>query len=208
MARQVDKEKKKEEIILAALKVFAEKGFYKTTIADISKEAGIGKGTVYEYFRTKEEILGKGFKLLAQGLNNFMDELENKNISPLGKIQYLIENTFTEFTKFGDGLLKVIMDFWAEGVKSNHPDILGFIDLKNFYQRYREMIAKIIQEGIEKGEFRSCNAVMEASILIASMDGLTLQWIMDPELFTIEDLTNSIIYHFTTHLKKYKETEK
>lgn len=208
MARQVDKEKKKEEIILAALKVFAEKGFYKTTIADISKEAGIGKGTVYEYFRTKEEILGKGFEFLAQGLNSFMDELENKEISPLGKIQCLIENTFTEFTKFGDGLLKVIMDFWAEGVKSNHPDILGFIDLKNFYQRYREMIAKIIQEGIEEGEFRSCNAVMEASILIASMDGLTLQWIMDPELCTIEDLTNSIISHFTTYLRKYKETEK
>ncbi|MBO8131719.1 MAG: TetR family transcriptional regulator, partial [Candidatus Marinimicrobia bacterium] len=41
MAKQVNKEKKKEKIILAALKVFAEKGFYKTTIADISKEAGI-----------------------------------------------------------------------------------------------------------------------------------------------------------------------
>jgi len=202
MPRKVDKIKKKEEILLAALRVFARKGFYKTKMADIAEESGVGKGTIYEYFRSKEELLGKGFEFLLKGMNKFIDELSNKNILPSEKIRMLIETTMDEFTRFGEGLIKVIMDFWAEGVKSNHPDILGSIDLKSFYQNFRLLIAEIIQEGIEKGEFRNCDSMMEASILIASMDGLTLQWIMSPELFTIKDLTNSVIDHFTACLKK------
>ncbi|MDP6593244.1 MAG: helix-turn-helix domain-containing protein, partial [Candidatus Marinimicrobia bacterium] len=47
---------KRTQIIQAAIKVFARKGLERGKIADVAKEAGIGKGTVYEYFRSKEEI--------------------------------------------------------------------------------------------------------------------------------------------------------
>ena len=53
----VDKQQRKKELALAALDVFAEKGFESASISQISEAAGIGKGTVYEYFESKEELI-------------------------------------------------------------------------------------------------------------------------------------------------------
>ena len=52
----VDKEKKKREIIDAAIRVFSRQGYRRTKINDIAGEAGVGKGTVYEYFKSKEDL--------------------------------------------------------------------------------------------------------------------------------------------------------
>ena len=52
----VDKEAKKTQIIIAATQVFSKLGVAKTKMIDIAQAAGIGKGTIYEYFRSKEEI--------------------------------------------------------------------------------------------------------------------------------------------------------
>ena len=57
----MDKEEKKVLIISAALKVFSKSGYSKTSIQDISDFAGIGKGTVYQYFRSKEELFKSCF---------------------------------------------------------------------------------------------------------------------------------------------------
>ena len=53
----IDKEQRKYEIALVALEVFAEKGFEASSISEVAKLAGIGKGTIYEYFVSKEELI-------------------------------------------------------------------------------------------------------------------------------------------------------
>ena len=62
----VDKELKKQDILVAALKVFARQGIAKTKMIDIAIEAGIGKGTIYEYFRSKEEVIRESFQAFLQ----------------------------------------------------------------------------------------------------------------------------------------------
>ncbi len=61
-ARIVDKILKKQDILSAALKVFGRQGFANTKMIDIALEAGIGKGTIYEYFRSKDEIKTASFE--------------------------------------------------------------------------------------------------------------------------------------------------
>ena len=56
-AKIVDKNAKKKMIMDTAIKIFSQKGYFQTTISEIAKEAGIGKGTIYEYFKSKEEII-------------------------------------------------------------------------------------------------------------------------------------------------------
>ena len=53
----VDKEKRKKEIIDATLKLFSQKGYEATSMSQIAELAGIGKGTIYEYFESKEELI-------------------------------------------------------------------------------------------------------------------------------------------------------
>ena len=57
----VDKEQRKQEIALVALDLFAEKGIEAASISEVAKAAGIGKGTVYEYFASKEELIVSAF---------------------------------------------------------------------------------------------------------------------------------------------------
>ena len=64
MPKIVDKAAKKNEILLAAMRLFAEKGVVNSKMADIAIAAGIGKGTIYEYFRSKEEIFGEAFSTI------------------------------------------------------------------------------------------------------------------------------------------------
>ncbi len=53
---RVDKEEKRKEILKAALVVFSQKGFHKTSMNDIAQKAEIGKGTLYDYFKSKDEL--------------------------------------------------------------------------------------------------------------------------------------------------------
>ncbi len=66
----VDKEKRKEEIALATLEVFAEKGFEATSMSQIAKIVGIGKGTIYEYFESKEEVILSAIKAWVETIQS------------------------------------------------------------------------------------------------------------------------------------------
>ncbi len=61
MPKIVDKEAKRKKILEASMRVFAKKGVENTKMKDIAKSAGIGKGTIYEYFNSRDEILQKSF---------------------------------------------------------------------------------------------------------------------------------------------------
>jgi len=77
---------KKQLIIEAAIKVFARDGLEKGKIADIAKEAGIGKGTVYEYFRSKNDI----FKVIEESVfSDFSIVFEELNSSTLSPTSFL-----------------------------------------------------------------------------------------------------------------------
>ncbi|WP_413375972.1 TetR/AcrR family transcriptional regulator [Alkalihalobacillus sp. 1P02AB] len=95
-AADLDKKKleRKEQIMRAAIKVFAENGVKLTKISMIAKEAGISHGLVYHYFNSKEEVLYQSLEwtMNADETRTYLQQLDEKPISPLEKI--------TEFTKF------------------------------------------------------------------------------------------------------------
>ena len=66
--KYVDKEEKKRDLLKAAMRVFAQRGVVNTKMADIALAAGIGKGTIYEYFRSKEDIFAEAYHLVFQGI--------------------------------------------------------------------------------------------------------------------------------------------
>ena len=79
MPRSIDKQAKKQDIIKAAMKVFAQKGFANTKMADVAEMANIGKGTIYEYFKSKEEIFEFVF-------SHFMESMETSVARAIFKI--------------------------------------------------------------------------------------------------------------------------
>jgi len=186
--RIVDKEAKKQRIVQAAITVFADKGFNNTKMIEIAEAAGIGKGTIYEYFRSKDDIFLEAFRYFK----NEVDAEIGKRIflltDPKRKLVVFIQTAFDVYFRFSD-FVEIMFDFWAEGIRTRHEKI----DLKQVYEEYRTYLAAILDEGIQAGVFRKMNSASVASIIVGTMDGLTLQWILSKDEFPIAQASRELI---------------
>jgi len=186
--RIVDKEEKKNQIIKAAMPVFAKNGIAKSKMIDIAKNAGIGKGTIYEYFRSKEEIFGAAFEAMFAEMGVILTKGLKSITDPRRKLELIVEITLDYHKEDVGKFAGIMMDFWAEGIRTKNEHIVDTINLKLIYEQYRAMISEIVREGIEKGVFKNVDPMAFAAITIAALDGLFLQIIMDPEVIDIDNV--------------------
>jgi|TARA_B100000315_G_scaffold146999_1_gene136010 TetR/AcrR family fatty acid metabolism transcriptional regulator len=174
---------KRELIIEAAIKVFARDGLEKGKIADIAKEAGIGKGTVYEYFSSKEDIFQAIEQYVFTDFNLIFDQLSSSSLSPPQKLTALMENALDMFMEMGDVML-ILMELWAQAgrghVHGSDPSL--FVE---YYDDFRQRVESILEDGIKTGELRKMNKEGVATLLLAFMDGLVWQFVIlnEPEKF-------------------------
>lgn len=93
---------KKEEILKAATPVFADKGYHATSMEDIAYAAGVAKGTLYLYYKSKAELFTElNFKLLEE-TDRWLDEASRIGGSLWDKIEYLVNSSLTYFTENKD----------------------------------------------------------------------------------------------------------
>ncbi len=199
MPRVVDRSEKKEKILEAAIRLFAKQGLANTRMVAIAETAGIGKGTIYEYFRSKEELFLAAFNAyifkteshIAHRLRRIVDPVEKLRAYFTGWID-ILESDFIEFAD-------IMLDFWSEGLRRNEEDT--HFDLIGMYKKYRTQIIDILEEGIEQKKFKVVNTTITASIIIGTIDGLLIQWIMDRDLYRVrealEQLSDILIHGLT-----------
>jgi len=202
MPRVVDRDEKRRMIMQGAMQAFARKGVMKTKASDIATAAGVGKGTIYEYFRSKEEIFTAVFQFFFENLNITIDAALARTEDPLQKLRIIIGQSIDGFLQDDGKFAELIMEFWAEGVREKDPMMFGTIDLKKMYADYRGLIAGVIDEGIRKGAFKPMDPNMTASLVMAVLDGIGLQWIMDHDLFEINRLSDQIIETLLEGIRK------
>ena len=193
MPKIIDKEVKKLEILHAAMKVFANKGILNTKMIDISSEAGVGKGTIYEYFRSKDEIFFTAFTYVFKETEQQLSDALSTTSDPVRKLELVLEITFDSFMGHSGEFAAIMMDFWAEGVRNKDSNILNAIDLKGIYAEYRKLISSILQEGIDNRIFRQMDIDLIASAFLAILDGLALQWIMDRKAVNLKQVTAVVL---------------
>lgn len=164
---------KKTQILNAAIEVFAKQGLEKGKIADIAKVAGIGKGTVYEYFKSKDELFNAIENMFIGDSIAQIQRLANSNKSPTEKIEEIINYSVNMHNLMGDAAL-IIAEFWAQhsrGQLHGHKESL-FTDM---YSDFFDTVVKILDEGIKIKEFRAMNKAGVASLLLAFIDGAIWQ---------------------------------
>jgi len=201
--RIVNKEAKKMEIIQAAVKAFSTKGMVKAKMADIAQVAGIGKGTIYEYFRSKEEVFAAGFQIFFQEMKQQIESAIKTTCDPVEQLRLLINVSFKSFLHHGSDIAMIMMDYWAEGIRNKDEKILDAINLRKIYSEFRTMIRTIVDNGMRQGVFRTVDSHHVASVLIGAMDGLMLQWIMDHQDIDLDKATESVMDLFINCLCKH-----
>ena len=155
MAIIVDKVQKKRDIALSCTGLFIEKGINSVTMAEVAKTAGVGKGTVYEYFKNKEEIIFEIANILIQrNEEKLFVEIAN-TVSTKDKIKKF-SSTFYNQEEFE--LREIYKHFISITLINPTPQMLDFQTQANghFYERFEE----IIQAGIDNNE------LIEESLLL------------------------------------------
>jgi AcrR family transcriptional regulator len=177
----VDKKKKKAAILEASIRIFSRQGLRKTKISDIAEEAGIGKGTIYEYFKSKDEVFAAAF-------GYFMEKLEG-NIAgrlfrihdPLEKLKAYFDSWMAVLEGEYRDFLEITLDFWAEGIREREESQL--INLEHLYTQNIMVLDSLLSECVSKGEIKSIDTRLAASVLLGALDGIMLQMVMFKDSF-------------------------
>lgn len=193
-AKIVDKEEKKEKILVAAITLFAQKGFEKTTINDISKEAGIGKGTVYEYFQNKEEMINESFHFFLSQMDLDHEAILADKTSAAEKMKRILLSFSNFVTPETEGLMNMMFMFWGEAMREQSTKNIIFSEMKKFYGEYRNLFMNLVVMGMQDGSFRkNINPEHIASIIIGMLDGMMVQWLLDRELIRYNEMIGSVV---------------
>jgi len=161
-------------------------------MTDIAVAAGIGKGTIYEYFRSKDEIFGAAFEYFMQNVDETLVTALKNESDPVQQLRILIDVSIQSFLEEDEDFIAIMMDFWAEGIRSDKEEIMRVFHLEEFYDRFRAIIAGIIEAGISEGSFRPVDSFTLSSLIIGAMDGIMLQWILNKDNFDMQRVADTL----------------
>ncbi len=163
----MEKKTKRNLMIEAAFNLFLKRGYLNTKVIDIADEAGVGKGTVYEYFPSKELLFAEVFKLKILSDYSKMNKLVNSKISAEEKLLQYVEFEAKNMKKFGDSL-HMLPDMVMSSDAFKNEDIQKIIyDL--WVLRFGVMHA-IIKEGMANEEFLPGNSELTAMSVMGSLN--------------------------------------
>lgn len=190
-ASESKKEAKRSALVTAAATVFARQGFIRTRMADIAVEAEVGKGTLYEYFNSKDELFFAVFDELHRvTIESLRNEIEVGS-STRATLKRLFA-TAAQLTRRQVEQQAVVLDFWA--VSRGRLLEQRFRDAcVASYSVYRELTAHILENGRQSGEIRSeIDTEAVAVMIVAAFDGLGVQLFFNRQL-PVEHITDTFI---------------
>jgi len=173
----------KTQVILdAAIRVFAEKGYYGARVSDIAGEAGIAYGLVYHYFKNKEDLLISIFKTRWDQFLSAIRSIMDGGGDPGEMIRKVISFLFHSYKNNPAMIEVMIMDVTKSTRFLNDENISHFLEAFS-------LIARIVDLGKDTGVFRSdIDSTMAAYTIYGSVERMMLLWILrDQKSITTEE---------------------
>lgn len=168
-------EERTQQILDAAMVVFANSGFHQARMDDIAEEAGVSKGTLYWYFDSKDDII---LRILDRLFDVELDDLEalvDADGTVHERLTTFAQELVSEAQQMSE-LLPIAYEFYA--VASRREPIQAFF--RTYFRAYRDGIAALVRQGIERGELRhDIDPEAIALTIMALYEGILLLWVTD-----------------------------
>jgi len=177
---------KPRQIIEAAIRVFARNGYYNSRVSDIAREAGIAAGTIYLYFRTKDEILVTLFReKMAEWVGLVREEIAGAR-DPLEKIRRIVALHF-RMIEAHPALAEVVQVELRQGQKffrgASAREVSAYFDV----------IADTLEEGVLAGQIKKELPVKVATkMLFGAMDQLATSWVLGRRGYRLSDAAEHV----------------
>jgi AcrR family transcriptional regulator len=171
-------EERKNQILEAAVAVFARLGFQQARMDDIARQAGLSKGALYLYYTSKDAIITALLKyFFTQEFKRLQVFVESDQQAAVQDQLMALTRQLVSAMKWMATLMPIAFEFYA--IAGRDKEVRQF--LKEYYQQYCRELARLIQRGIERDEFRVVDAETTAVTLAALYEGLALLFFVDPQ---------------------------
>jgi TetR/AcrR family fatty acid metabolism transcriptional regulator len=178
---------KREAILRAAIGVFAHNGYFNSKVADIAKEAGVADGTVYLYFKSKEEIL---HSIFDRSVEEAIAEARKQLVVISDPKEKLRRIALLHLERLGsDRDLAVVFQVELRGSTKFMEEFS-----KAGFAEYLTLIRSTIEEGQQAGIFRpELNAKVVSKILFGALDEMATNWILSKRRYKLPPMADQVL---------------
>ena len=177
---------KYKQIIDAAIIVIAENGYHQSQVSKIAKQAGVADGTIYLYFKNKEEILVSVFEEKMGIFADNLKEIIQQEISSSDKLYKMIENHFVVLAS--DHHLATVTQ-----LELRQANLALRLRINEVLRNYLVLLDTILKEGIDQGEFdQSMDIRLARQMVFGTIDETTTTWVMNEHKYDLVDLTSKV----------------
>jgi len=187
---RIEKNHKYHQILEAAVRVFARQGFHQSTVAQIAKEAGVADGTIYLYFKNKDDILVQFFSFRAKQVFESFREAVDRADSSLDKLRNLVRRHLAEFQRDRDGAV-------VYQVETHQNSRLAEAQIKEMSQMYRDLISEIVEQGQQDGTIRKDLYVgLVKRLIIGAVDEVINTWLHSDGQYDLVSMADPLVELF------------
>ena len=183
----------REEILLAAEKVFADKGFFTTKMTDIANKAEFGTGTLYKYFKSKEDLYFTLIDEKMEEFNQLVKAVFSQKTTSIKKIEKVLR-LLSEFIERNRDFFRIYiseMNRFEWTIK----DDLG----KAIYKKmvaYIKILSEVLKQGVKEGEFKSMSPLDLAHALVGIVNSLVFEWLISSKPYSLNSKVDNILEIF------------
>jgi len=167
-------EERKHQILNAAEEVFTQKGFDEARMDDIADGTGLSKGTLYLYFKSKDDLIIAILDRIFQREFKEIERLKDQNLSAREAVWKFTDLALTDVRSMLR-LMPIAYEFLALAFRNK----LVQLTLKQYFNHYLNVLIPIIETGVSSGEFKSVNPEEVALAAGAILEGTILLWVYD-----------------------------
>jgi AcrR family transcriptional regulator len=189
-------EKRKMQIVQAAYDVIASKGYNNFTIDDIANQAGLSKGGVLHYFKTKDEILIHLLEQIYMLIEKNIKKRSEKYKTPEKKLKAIII-AYIIIAKKHPAFYIVMVDFWAQITINERVKNIN----TRIYDKMCREIKKIIDLGVEQGVFNEIDTLSASFAIIAMVTNIAVQWTFNNSIYNIDHVSRKCMNIVMSYLK-------
>lgn len=189
---------KYKQIIEAAVIVIAQHGYHHAQVSKIAKQAGVADGTIYLYFKNKEDILISVFQeKMGEIVEKIEGELKGKQTASQ-KLALLVEKHFEILSS--DSNLAIVTQL---ELRQSSKDLR--LKINAVLKRYLIVVDGILQEGIESGEFKKdLNYKLARQMIFGTLDEVVTTWVMNEQKYDLRNLSHQVHTLFIAGLSQGK----
>jgi TetR/AcrR family transcriptional regulator len=154
----------REQLMRAALTLFTHRGYSATSVRELVAEAGVTKPVLYYYFGSKEGLFLELMRTHFGRLAAIVDRYREDKGSVRSRLMAMLDNGFVYVWENRDFIRLM------HAVYFGPPGEAPYFDFEAYHQRYHDLLTRLLDEGIERGEFRPGNAGDMAWIVLGTME--------------------------------------